>query len=525
MTAPLDFILGQQFLVSFRGKTRLPKDIQELIARQPIAGVELLRHFNMGTLSQLRSLTAQLQRAAARAGQGRLLIAANQEGGQLIGVGGSTPFAGNMALGAVGSIDLARRVGRAMGRELAAVGINVNFAPVADVNHNPHNPVIGTRSFGDDPHAVARLTVALARGVESAGVAATVKHFPGHGDTATDSHLGLPVLHHGWSRMNRVELPPFEAAARAGVKLIMTAHVALPRIIQPPDLPATLSPTIVRDLLRRRLRYRGIIATDAMDMRALDQGPGRVVEALAALSAGSDLLLFYHPLHEIPPTIGLMRQAVQRGLLSEKEVRASASRILALKRWLGGRKQPPLSTVGGREHRRLAGELAARSVTLVRDRAGRVPIALPRSARIAVVVPQPKDLTSADTSSYQIPELAAAVRRHHHRTDSFLYLLEPSPSDIRALVSELSRYDLVILGTINAAEFPGQAAFVGALLARKIPTIVAALRLPYDLVAFPNAPTYVCSYSILPPSMNALADALWGRAGFPGRLPVRLPLR
>jgi beta-N-acetylhexosaminidase len=518
----LEQALGQQLLVSFVGKRRPSPELLKTLKGQHVGGIVLFRAKNMGSLAELRGLTAALQKAAAEGGQPPLLIAADQEGGQLMAIGDGTPFPGNMALGATRSETLAYRVGRALGREVAAVGVNVDFAPVCDVNNNPANPVVGTRSFGEDPALVARLGAALVRGLQSAGVAATAKHFPGHGDTASDSHHAAPVIPHGLDRLLRVELPPFRAAIAAGVRLVMTAHIVLPALNGGRDWPATLSPAILQGLLRRRLGYDGLIVTDAMDMNAIDQGAGLFVDAMAALTAGADLLILNHDLSKASAAYASLAQAARRGLLSAEGIRASARRVLGLKRWLAGRKQPPLRVVGCGEHRALAREVARESVTLVRDRAHRLPLRLPRRARVAVVVPRPEDLTPADTSSYLVPGLAAAVRRRHPGAEEFIIGMSPSAADVRQLLGTLAAHDLVIVGTINAAPRSGQGALVRALLGQRTPTIAVALRMPYDVAAYPGVETYACTYGILPPSMEALAEALWGRIPFRGTLPVSL---
>jgi beta-N-acetylhexosaminidase len=521
----LEHAIGQQFLLSFAGKEAPPREVMEALERRQMGGVVLFRAKNMGSLAELRGLSTALQAAAIKAGQGPLLIAADQEGGQLMAIGDGTPFPGNMALGATRDDRLAYQVGLALGREVAAVGVNVDFAPVCDVNNNPDNPVVGTRSFGEDPALVARLGVAMIRGIQSAGVAACAKHFPGHGDTASDSHHGAPVIPHDARRLARVELPPFRAAVKAGVRLVMTAHIALPALNAGLDRPATLSQEVLRGLLRRRLRYRGLIVTDAMDMKAIDQGAGLTVDTIAAVAAGVDLLLFNHDPPRREAAYAALLQAARRGLLSSSEIQASGRRIMALKRWLGGREQPSLDTVGCQAHRALAQAVARSSVTLVRDHDRRLPLRLPAGTRVAVVVPRPEDLTPADTSSYLVPGLAAAMRRHHPRTDESLVSMSPAAGDIGPLAAALTAYDLVVVGTINATSHPGQAALVNVLVDRGTPTIAVALRMPYDLRAYPKVRTYACTYGILPPSMEALAEALFGRIPFAGRLPVSLPRR
>lgn len=513
----LEEAVGQQFLLSFTGKREVPAELRAIFEHQQVGGIVLFRAKNMGTLQELRGLTDALQKAAAETGQPPLLIAADQEGGQLMAVGQATPFPGNLALGATGSEKLARRVGEAIGREMAAVGVNVDFAPVCDVNNNPKNPVVGTRSFGQDPKLVGRLSAAMVKGLQSAGVAATAKHFPGHGDTSSDSHHSAPVLPHDLKRVRRVELPPFQAAIDAGVRLVMTAHIVFPALNGGSELPATLSSNILRGLLRRKLGFDGLIVTDAMDMNAMEQGAGYVADAMAAIAAGVDLLLLNHDLAKVEPAYAAVLQAARRGLLPAAEVSASAGRVLALKKWLAGRKQPPLSVVCSAEHQALARQVAQQSVTLVRDRTKQLPLRLGTEARVAVVVPQPEDLTPADTSSYVSPQLAPAVRRHHARVDEFVMPMNP---DVAALRDQVRGYDLVIVGTINANVHVAQAALVDALVKDGVRVITVALRMPYDVSAHAAAPTCACTYSILPPSMDAIADALWGKIRFRGKLPV-----
>lgn len=520
----LEQAVGQQFLLTFEGREAPPKQFLEVLRRQHVGGFVLFRHKNMGNLAELRRLTHALQRAAAESGQPPLLIAADQEGGQLIAVDDTTPFPGNMALGAAGSDKLAYRVGRALGKELSAVGINVDFAPVCDVNSNPLNPVIGTRSFGEGPKLVARLSAALIRGLQSAGVAATAKHFPGHGDTSSDSHHNAPIVRHNAKRIRSVELLPFRAAVESGVRLVMTAHIVVPALNGGSnELPATLSPEILRDLLRRKMRFSGVIVSDALDMHAMEQGHGYVAETMVAVAAGIDLLLFNHDLSRVEPAWSNLVQAARRGLLSADEIHASARRIIALKNWIKRQRQESLAVIGCKEHLQLAQEVARKSITLVRDTARQLPLRVSPEEKIAVAIPRPQDLTPADTSSYVKPVLADALRRYHPRVDEFSFAMSPSSSEIGALSERLAKYDVVVLGTINATAHPAQAELVKKLIKRGTRLITVALRMPYDLAAYPEASTYICTYSILPPAMEALAEALCGRIVFSGVLPVSIP--
>lgn len=491
------------------------------VAEERMAGVTLFRPLNVANAAQLRSLTAALQAAARSAGQLPLLIAADQEGGQLMALGEeTTPFAGNMALGAVGAPDLAYRVGLAIGREAAALGVNINYAPNCDLTTNPANPACGIRSFGDQPGPAAALAGALTAGMQAAGVAATAKHFPGKGEAAVDSHYRMPVIAHSRERLEAVELAPFRAALNAGAQLVMTGHFAAPGLTGSADLPLTLSRVALTDLLRGDLGFRGVVITDAFDMGAITQGAGQIVDAIAALRAGVDLLLLTADRAVQERLAAGLELAWRRGLFEPEELRRSAERIAALRRWVGRLPQPPLEVVGSAAHRHLAQELAERSITLVRDRVGLLPLRLAADARIAVVMPRPANLTPADTSSSVAPGLADAVRRYHPRVDEWIVSHPPTAAETADLVARLPAYDLLILGTLSAHLDPAQAELARALLATGVPTVTVALRTPFDLTVYPQAAVHLCTYSILPPSLEALAAVLWGQRPAQGRLPV-----
>jgi beta-N-acetylhexosaminidase len=258
--------------------------------------------------------------------------------------------------------DLAARVGRALGDELRAVGFDIDFAPVLDVHTNPANPIIGDRAFGTEPEAVARRALAFARGLDEAGLLACGKHFPGHGDTHTDSHLELPRVDHDRDRLDRVELAPFARAAAAGIPMLMTAHVVYAAL--DPDRPATLSPAVVTDLLRGRLGYQGVIVSDDLDMRAIADHMGAGEAAVAAVRAGCDVLLLCRDeAHQLAAEAALVREA-ERDAELRRRIGESAARVRAMKRAHAEnqrrRPAPARDVVGSFEHRRLADRLAGR---------------------------------------------------------------------------------------------------------------------------------------------------------------------
>jgi beta-N-acetylhexosaminidase len=505
-------------MLAFEGYT-VPDAIRARL-NEPAAGVSLFRPYNVLEAGQVRDLTRAMQACARE----MLLIAADQEGGQLIGLGEvCTPFPGAMALGAVGDPDLAERVGRAIGLELRALGINVNYSPVCDLALEPENVALGVRSFGDDPEQVGRLAAATVRGLQSAGVAAAVKHFPGLGGARVDSHHGLAVVDGDEALFHRRELVPFAAANDAGARLVMSGHVATPGLTGKASLPATLSPSIMGGLLRERLGFDGVTITDALDMGAIGQGADKVVDVLAALRAGVDLLLTMDDAADRERIERGLRQIVGRELLDPVEMRVSTTRIEALRSWLAGYEEPDPSVVRSAGHEALACEVAERSITLVRDETGMLPLVLDEDARILAIMPRPSDLTPADTSSYVEPGLARALRADHPHVEEIVIGRPPSHEEVAACRQRAADSDLVVIGTIAANLDPAQGELVSALLSTGTPVVTVALRTPFDLLAYPDAPVHVCTYGILPISMEALAAALFGRSQFRGRLPAEIP--
>jgi beta-N-acetylhexosaminidase len=302
----------------------------------------------------------------------------------------------------------------------------------------------------------------------------------------------------------------------------MTGHFAIPSLTENPELPATLSRAVMHDLVRQELGFDGIVITDALDMGALTQGAGQIIDIIAAVRAEVDLLLTTNQPEVQERIYQGLQLAYIRGLFEKWHIENSAARIFALKKWVGQQAQPDISVINCLEHRELEAEVARRSITLVRNEADLLPLRLASDAKIAVIMPQPKDLTPADTSSYVKPGLGTAVRQFHPHVDEYITAHLPTGDEIAALRQKAAQYDLLILGTISASMQPEQAALVNELLSLNIPTITVALRTPYDLIAYPQAQTHLCTYSIHKPSMQALAGVLWGHIPVTGQLPVTI---
>jgi beta-N-acetylhexosaminidase len=453
-----------------------------------------------------------------------LLIAADQEGGQLVGLGpATTAFPGAMALGAADDEALTESVGRATADELRALGATVCYAPVCDLAEAPENMSIGTRAFGSQPELVARHAAAFSRGLAGGGVAATPKHFPGKGAVTVDTHFSLGVVDRDRAGLLARELAPFRASFDAGARMVMSGHFALPGVTGEDALPATLSRVIMHDILRRELGFRGVSITDALDMKALAQGAGQLVEAISALRAGVDLLLCTPDRPAQRRLEDGLAQAVLRGLIPPERTRQSLRRVAALRRWLGRFPRPDMAVVKGAAHAHLARRAAAASLTLVRDDEGLLPLRLPADAPLAVITPSPRDLTPADSSSLEPLDLASEIRRHHASVREIVVPAEPGDPDIASVRSAVAACAAAVLGTIATNAQPAQARLAEAVLSTRVPTVSVALRTPYDLADYPAARTYVCAWSIVPASLAALSDGLFGVVPMTGRLPVPIP--
>ncbi|MFP6664084.1 MAG: beta-N-acetylhexosaminidase, partial [Deltaproteobacteria bacterium] len=329
--------LGNLLLTGFIGRKLTDSVATRLVALRP-AGVVLFAR-NVGTPEELTMLTRDLRRVLGA----NAIISVDQEGGRVTRL--RAPFTQWPPMREVGTIPgtkIARRIGFALGQELASVGINTDFAPVLDVDSNPNNPIIGDRAFAAEPARVARLALAFAAGLEEAGIRACGKHFPGHGDTHEDSHFGLPVVNRSRRDLDRLELAPFRRAVRAGLSFLMTAHIVYPQLDA--ENPATLSRTILHDLLRKEFGFDGVIASDDLAMEALSGIGGVGARAVAAVGAGCDLILACQRLGDGEKAVAALASAERRGRLDPAAIRASLGRVRALRRSLTDTRRRPVTT-------------------------------------------------------------------------------------------------------------------------------------------------------------------------------------
>lgn len=522
--------VGQMLMPDFRnwnGKpvTEMNDEIRELVKKYHLGGVILFRE-NVVTTEQTVRLVDAYKKANEDYG---LLLSIDQEGGIVTRLQSGTDFPGNMALGATRSIELAESVGHAIGSELHSLGINMNLAPVLDVNNNPDNPVIGVRSFGEDPQLVADLGTAYAKGLQKAGMAATAKHFPGHGDTAVDSHLGLPSVPHDKERLLKVELYPFQQAMDQGMDAIMTAHVTFPKIdptkvISKKDgteiaLPATLSYEVLTNLVRKEMGFEGVISTDALNMKAIADHFGPVDTAIRAVNAGTDIVLMPVGLEEVAN--GLYA-AVENGEVTEERLDQSVERLLILKAKRGIYKQvneTPIDEkiahaekiVGNKAHKDLENEVARKSVTLVKNNG---------------VLPANKD---------NINSIVVVGNTYSENLQQALIAYHPSVELIKSAqvlsqeqLQKVQNADLVVLGTYTfnvSGRLPSspQMQMVQQVInAAPDKTIAVGIRNPYDIMAFPEISGYLAQYSFRDASFRAAAETIFGMNNPSGKLPVTI---
>ncbi|WP_181347197.1 glycoside hydrolase family 3 protein [Thalassobacillus sp. CUG 92003] len=525
--------LGQMMMPDFRNwdgenVTEMLPEIEQMVQDYHLGGVILFRE-NVVTTAQTTELVADYQAASEKYG---MLVTIDQEGGIVTRLQSGTDMPGNMALGATRSETISHNVGEAIGEELNSLGINMNLAPVMDVNNNPDNPVIGVRSFGEDPQLVSDLGVSYIEGVQDAGVAATAKHFPGHGDTAVDSHIGLPEVPYGMERLEEVELYPFQQAMNAGVDAIMTAHVTFPKIDDSTaiskktgeeiNIPATLSHDVLTGLMREQMGYEGVIYTDALNMNAIADHFGPVDAAVRAVKAGSDIVLMPVGISDVAEGL---QEAVETGEISVDRIEQSVERILDLKLKKGVMKseQPePLEdkieqaeqVVGSDEHKAVETEAARESITLVKNDQS-LPIEGNPDEDIVVI------------GNTYVDALGSAVKEQHENTTIMNLGSDYALSDEQ--LQHVREADHVITGTYTynvstRSDDHPQMEMVDQVMSEAEGNVIGVgIRNPYDIMAYPDVDAYVAQYGFRDASFEATAAALFGDYAPTGQLPVSIP--
>jgi beta-N-acetylhexosaminidase len=505
--------VGQLMSVAFHG-TKITSSLEAMIRDRGVGGV-ILYSENFADAAGLAKLVADLDQIARSAKSLPLFFEIDQEGGPVVRVNkGATILPGQMALAATADPERSVRTAATItAAELRAFGVNWNFAPVADVNDEPTNPIISNRSFSSDPGRVSSLVSAAVQAYAAAGFFCCAKHFPGHGSTTTDSHTGLPKIEADRATLDRVELPPFRAAIAAGVPAIMSAHIVVPTLDATPELPVTLSKAVMTDVVRTTLGFQGIVVTDDLEMGAL-KNIGEATAGLRALQAGADYLLFRFDEGAQLEGHRLIADAVRSGSLPGARFEQSVRRVVDAKRRFGildGRRDQSAPDLAA--NARTALELARGATTLLRNRG-----VLPLRGRILAVSP-----TNADISFFEGQATLGSVMSSKRPDAISLSLpLHPSAAEIDRVVSASRGADAVVVGTTNLFAYPEQVDLVKAL-AKEKPVAVVALRGPYDILSIPEIAAYVCAYDSREPSLIAVAEVLLGERKPSGSLPAVVP--
>ncbi|MEV0484705.1 glycoside hydrolase family 3 protein [Streptomyces sp. NPDC050508] len=530
--------VGQLFVMRVYGHSATAPDQADIDANLSEIGVrtaaELIAKYRVGGIiyftwahntrdpHQIADLSNGIQKASLGQPRGLpVLITTDQEHGIVCRIGKpATLFPGAMAIGAGGSRTDARTLGRISGAELRAMGVNQDYSPDADVNVNPANPIIGVRSFGADPDAVAAMVAAEVKGYQGSRVAATAKHFPGHGDTAVDSHFGFPVITHSREVWEALDAVPFRAAVRAGIDSIMTAHIMVPALDDSGD-PATLSHPIVTGILRGELGYDGVVVTDSLGMAGVRQKYGDDRVPVLALKAGVDQLLN-------PPSLDIawnaVLKAVRGGELTEARLDESILRVLRLKARLGLFEKAHVSragvsrTVGTAAHLAAADRIAERTTTLLANSAGLLPLSRRTHGRVLVVGADPA--SPSGTTGPPTGVLAAAFGELGFTATALSTGTAPSAATVTKAVAAAQEADVVVVATYNVTAADAQRTLVEHLVATTKPVVAVAVRNPYDVAQLPTVSACLASYSWTDVELRAAARVIAGRVSPRGKLPV-----
>ncbi|MBA3335552.1 MAG: glycoside hydrolase family 3 C-terminal domain-containing protein [Acidobacteria bacterium] len=516
--------IGQMIIMPLNGEftnagSEKFAQMRRQIVENKVGGFTLFR----GEANSIAVLTNEAQKLAKIP----LFFSADYERGLRMQLRNGTPFTTNMGVAASGDVSAAQRQGKIICEEMRAIGANWLFAPVADINNNPDNPVINIRSFGADPKRVGEFVAALSGGVKEAGCLSTLKHFPGHGDTATDSHIGLSVVPLERARLDAVEFVPFRAGIDGGVDSVMTAHLAVPKVTND-ELPATLNPKISIDILRKEFKFEGIITTDSMEMGAITKNFPNGASAVMAIKAGADVVLFPP---KIEKAIEAIEAAVKKGEITELRINESVRRLLAAKYRLGLAENRFVDlakvnqAVEKPENVREANLTAEKSITLLKNDDRIFPLTSEKAGKTLFVV------IAADDDAVEGIAFTPEIQRRAPRAK--IVRLDPrsTPQEYEKVLSDVREFDSIILapfvkraalkGTVALPE--NQTNFIKQIIQTNKPVAVIAFGSPYLIRQFPEAKNYVVTYAIEEVAQTALIRAMFGEVAFAGKLPVSIP--
>ena len=580
----LDEKIGQMLMLEFRNwedengelkeVTELNDDIKNAISKYKIGGVILFAE-NVRDTEQTTKLTHNIQKAAIESGLDPLLISIDQEGGIVVRLGTGTSLPGNMALGASRDKKLAYEYGKIIAEEIKALGINVNLAPVMDTNNNPNNPVIGLRSISSDPNLVGELGSEVVKGLQDNGVSAAIKHFPGHGDTATDSHLGLPVVDKSYEEVKNLELIPFDKAAKEGVDMIMTAHISYPQlekdtVISKKDgsvigIPATLSDDIITGIIRKKMNYDGIVITDAMKMQAIADHFGEEEAVIMAIRAGVDIPLMpallqkNEDLLKLDSIINRIKSEIELGNISENQLNNSVYRILDLKYRRGildldqynkpieEKIENALKVVGNKEHFEKQREITDKAITVTKNINNALPMYPKKGEKVLIYTPYENEVPGFNYGFEKLQEEGVIDKDAKLDVFTFQNYKDKSKEAEEILKNYAKEYDYIIavseIGRANQlskndwlAEIPDMLTTFAKENNKK--SAIISIGKPYDLDRYKNSDAHILAYGskgmdptekgkdpvkTFGPNIPYSLDVVFGKVSSKGKLPVDVP--
>lgn len=502
--------IGQRMMVGFDGPSMDDAFIQ-LVKKWKIGNV-ILFAWNITGKEQLRELCKDIQQLVMRETGRPAFIAIDQEGGAISRLpGDATRIPGAMAIAATGDPENAYRAGRLTARELRALGVNFNLAPVLDVNSNDANPVIGVRSYGEKPETVVRFALPMMRGLEDGGAIGCGKHFPGHGDTSVDSHLALPVVDKSMAELRKTELAPFQAAIEASIPAIMTSHIVFPQL--DPERPATLSRKILTGLLREEMGFDGLVMTDCMEMKAIQHSFGTVKGAVETIKAGTDLVLVSHTASTAANAAEAILEAWQSGEIDRLEWERSLARIAALKADYLDRPAEDPSLVGCESHTVDNRALLQRTLTPIRVPGERLPTLGERPRFLGCPAFRSTLVSNLANDPLTFPVYMA------EKLGGSAEVTPPNPTaeEIEAIAGRAAEATCIVVGTYNGHLHRGQLDLVDRLAAGGVPVVAVALRNPYDLRHLNPAVWSLAAYEYTDQAFDAVANVLRGEATAAGK--------
>lgn len=508
--------IGQMIVTGFPVPEMTP-ELKEVIEDYKVGNIILFSH-NIKDKFQLGELVAKLQHSFVTHTGLPGFITIDQEGGRVTRMPqDATNVAGAMAIASTGRPENAYAAGRMTARELKALGINFNLAPVMDVNNNALNPVINVRSYGDSVATVSEYGIQMMRGLLEGGVMSSLKHFPGHGDTQVDSHIGLPVIEKTLEELEQLELLPFKAAIEQGAEAIMSAHILFPQI-ETSGVPGTMSYTIITEILKEKLGFKGLVVSDCLEMEAIKRFYGTAKGALGAIKAGIDLLFISHTPERVKEAVHLIEEAVATGELAEAVIDTAVAKILAYKAKYATIEAPDYEVVGCEVHRRANELMRIETICLVKGELEPVRTGDEQVLFIGSYAYRTDLASSSVNEDLSFPQYMG----EQFRTAYEIIDIDPSEEQIDAMLKRVKDYRHIVIGLFNGRENSGQLVLLQRLLAAGIKVTAITLGRPYDLALIEGECCGIAAFEYTQNVFKSLLPILKGETAPTAQITIQL---